>query len=227
MCTLAHYLENAGIATVVISLIRLHSEKIRPPRTLFVPFELGRPMGDPGDAAGQRDVLIHALSLLDHCGPMPVLKDYPDMRAASEGAPIDLPVDANLQREFAVIETAYNQFVAEHGCTTLGNSGVTPREVVAAVGGLLSVDTGRKRIPGKQVRFIVDDLKSLYFEAACQGRDALTSAQLGDWFWRKTAAGQAIVDLRSDFQQSDDKGRQKIVNFMVPGGWIDNLGLKT
>ncbi|MFT4961152.1 MAG: hypothetical protein ACI92Z_002239 [Paracoccaceae bacterium] len=226
MCALAHYLEDAGIATVVISLIRLHAEKTRPPRALFVPFELGRPLGDPRDVAGQRDVLKHVLSLLDHCGPTPMLADYPEPMAAPVGQPIDLPVDADLMLEFDGIEAVYNLFVAEHGSTTFGNSGMTPGDVVAAINGLLTGESmGGKRIPSKLLRFMVDDLKTLYFEAACQGRILHSSAQLGAWFWRKTAAGKAIVQLRSEFLQSDDKGRQKIASFMVPGAWVDDLGL--
>ncbi len=228
MCTLAHYLEVVGIATVVISLIRLHTEKIRPPRALFVPFELGRPMGDPKDAAGQRDVLTRALSLLDHTGPEPVLVDHPDPVASSAeplGQLFDVPTGANLVQEFAVIQTAYEKFVADHGSTSFGVGDMTPNEVVAAISGLLDGATDGKRIPSKQLRFMVDDLKSLYFEAACQGRDALTSEQLGNWFWRSTVAGKAIAELRSEFMASDDKGRRAIANFMVPGLWVDKLKL--
>ena len=61
---LAHYLEQDGLATTQISLIRLHSEKIRPPRALWVPFELGRPLGPPNDEAFQHRVLKAALDLL-------------------------------------------------------------------------------------------------------------------------------------------------------------------
>ncbi|MBT5161958.1 MAG: hypothetical protein HOL89_19300, partial [Alphaproteobacteria bacterium] len=49
MSALGHFLEEEGIATTIISLIRVHSEKVRPPRSLFVPFELGRPLGAPND----------------------------------------------------------------------------------------------------------------------------------------------------------------------------------
>ena len=53
MSALAHMIEARGIATVVIGLVRPHLETIRPPRALFVPFELGRPLGAPEDAAFQ------------------------------------------------------------------------------------------------------------------------------------------------------------------------------
>ena len=57
MSALGHYLESEGLATASISLIRLHTEKIRPPRALWVPFELGRPLGVPDDPAFQTRVL--------------------------------------------------------------------------------------------------------------------------------------------------------------------------
>jgi hypothetical protein len=37
---LGHYLEEEGIATVAISLIRPQTENTKPPRALWVPFEL-------------------------------------------------------------------------------------------------------------------------------------------------------------------------------------------
>lgn len=76
MGALGHYLEEEGVATTQISLIREHTESIRPPRALWVPFELGRPLGRPGDAGFQLDVLRAALILLE--SPTgPVLRDYP------------------------------------------------------------------------------------------------------------------------------------------------------
>ena len=58
---LAHYLEDEGVATTQISLIREHSEAMKPPRALWVPFELGRPLGAPSDAAFQRRVQRRAI----------------------------------------------------------------------------------------------------------------------------------------------------------------------
>jgi len=75
------------------------------------------------------------------------------------------------------------------------------------------------------VRFAIDDLKTIYLEAACLGSTSLTSAQLGQWFWRATMAGQVIAMLRSEFLTSTDKGRRMIASFMVPGEWVDNLAL--
>jgi hypothetical protein len=50
---LGHYLEAEGVPTTSISLVREHTEVIRPPRALWVTFELARPLGAPDDAALQ------------------------------------------------------------------------------------------------------------------------------------------------------------------------------
>ena len=72
---LAHYLEEESVATTQISLIREHTEIIRPPRALWVPFELGRPLGRPVNPALQTRVLIAALKLLE-AEDGPVLEDF-------------------------------------------------------------------------------------------------------------------------------------------------------
>jgi hypothetical protein len=82
---LGHYLEQETIATAGISLIRPHTEAIRPPRALWVPFELGRPLGVPGDPAFQMRVLRALLALLE-APAGPVLRDYPEDAPGSEPA---------------------------------------------------------------------------------------------------------------------------------------------
>lgn len=77
MGALAHYIEPKGISTTQISLIREHTEIIRPPRALWVPFELGRPLGSVKDSAFQTRVLKRALNLLE-LSSGPVLEDFPD-----------------------------------------------------------------------------------------------------------------------------------------------------
>ena len=78
MSALGHYLEEAGIASVAISLIRPQTENTRPPRALWVPFELGRPFGPPGDPAFQKRVLLTALRLLERNDGPVLIEDFPD-----------------------------------------------------------------------------------------------------------------------------------------------------
>ena len=77
MGALGHYLETEGLATTQISLIKEHTVSIRPPRALWVPFMLGRPLGDPDDVKGQRSVLDAALSLLQR-KEGPALEEFRD-----------------------------------------------------------------------------------------------------------------------------------------------------
>jgi hypothetical protein len=58
-------LERHGIATVCLSLLRHVSERVRPPRTLFVPFAHGYPLGRPGDPGLQTAILRAALRMLE------------------------------------------------------------------------------------------------------------------------------------------------------------------
>ena len=77
MGALGHFLERQGIATTGISLVREHTETIRPPRALWVTFELGRPLGIPDDAPFQRRVVKAALDLLARTDG-PLIADYPE-----------------------------------------------------------------------------------------------------------------------------------------------------
>ena len=65
MSLVAAELERQGISTVVIQLLRLAAEKVRPPRALAVPFRHGYPLDAPNDPARQRAVLAAALALLE------------------------------------------------------------------------------------------------------------------------------------------------------------------
>ncbi len=78
MSALGHYLEEEGIATVAVVLIRPQAENTKPPRALWVPFELGRPFGPPNDPAFQKRVILAALGMLvEDGGPVRII-DFPD-----------------------------------------------------------------------------------------------------------------------------------------------------
>src|SRR3546814_19663585 len=64
---------------------------MRPPRGLWVPFELGRPFGVPGDPDFQRRVLRAVLALLKRTDGPVILEDYPeDAPAESASDPEDM-----------------------------------------------------------------------------------------------------------------------------------------
>jgi D-proline reductase (dithiol) PrdB len=57
-------IEKAGIPTVGISIVRRYAEKIKPPRTVFLDWPFGHPLGEPFNEAQQRTVVIDALKAL-------------------------------------------------------------------------------------------------------------------------------------------------------------------
>jgi hypothetical protein len=58
--------ERRGISTVAIQLLRLVTEKVRPPRALCVPFRHGYPLDSPNNPQKQHEVLAAALGLLEN-----------------------------------------------------------------------------------------------------------------------------------------------------------------
>ncbi len=70
-------LEQQGISTVAIQLLRNVAKRVRPPRALFVPFRHGYPLDSPLNPARQHAVIEAALRLLEisELRP-PVLVDF-------------------------------------------------------------------------------------------------------------------------------------------------------
>ncbi len=57
-------IERVGIATIGISIVRDYSEKVQPPRTVFLRWPFGHPLGEPGNLPQQRAVVFEALRAL-------------------------------------------------------------------------------------------------------------------------------------------------------------------
>src|SRR5947209_10902152 len=74
---LARVFEEQGLVTTSISLVREHTEKVKPPRALFVPFPFGHPLGEANDPELQTRVMRAAFALLDESSG-PALVDYPE-----------------------------------------------------------------------------------------------------------------------------------------------------
>ncbi len=235
MSALGHYLEEEGIASVAISLFRPQTENTKPPRALWVPFELGRPFGPPGDAAFQKRVLLAALRLLERDDGPVLIEDFPDddprarpdpawrpplPEAAAHGPPQALA--QRLEGEIASLQEAHARWRAEHGYSTVGLSGLS----IAECGGYIAAWL-RGAAPSSPrdsysapllLRFAIDDLKAYYLESAAGTGGKPSSRQLGDWLWNATASGASLHALREMYRGSDDD-RLKLIagNFIVPG----------
>jgi len=69
-------IEKSGIPTVSLTMLREVTERVVPPRALFVDFPLGYPLGAPNDAQLQRRIILAAISLLSEDVPPAILRVF-------------------------------------------------------------------------------------------------------------------------------------------------------
>ena len=245
MGALGHYLESEGLATASISLIRLHTEKIRPPRALWVPFELGRPLGVPGDPAFQTRVL-HALLDLLTVQSGPVLADYPEdtPQAASESdmtgmaclLRLDAPpvgeetLEEAVLREIRELHPWYDLASERRGRTTFGVCGLPIEDVARVLFGWLSEPSSGPEIAGlapeELLKVASEDLKTFYFEAAGGQPQPFSGRPLADWFWGETVAARLLLAVRERLGRDPDPVRRRIgLGLTIPRDQWLRLGL--
>ncbi len=68
-------IERVGITTVSITLLKEVTEKIQPPRAMFVSYHLGYPLGEPNNPELQKRVIKTALSLLSR-NDLPIMTEF-------------------------------------------------------------------------------------------------------------------------------------------------------
>jgi len=69
-------IEKSGIPTASVTLLREVTERVRPPRALAVERPLGYPLGEPGNAAFQKSIIIAALMLVLRPVDEPLILDF-------------------------------------------------------------------------------------------------------------------------------------------------------
>jgi len=203
-------------------MVREHTEKVKPPRALFVPFPFGHAMGRPDDPDLQHRVLRAALDLLG-APSGPVLSDFPDEAepgveppaptqasaiAPSASTPDDPAMETTQMRQY------HEQWLARSGGrTAFGLAGIPATRFRGVIRFLQGFAAGEdadmpERAPELPlpnfVRYCADDLKALYYE----GRLAMKPTDGGDdvarWFWGETASGQLLRRVKDRLDASDD-----------------------
>jgi 2-haloacid dehalogenase len=235
---LGHYLEEDGIATVAIALIRPQAENTKPPRALWVPFELGRPLGPPSDTAFQRRVLLAALTMLVESGGPVRIIDFPDDDPRARPDPARQPpfrpaeianvssetLASRLEAEVSLLQGAHERWMAQHGRSTVGLSGLPMTEAARYVADWLrgkAPPSPREGFSAPLIlRFAVDDLKAYCLEAAAAGTAKPSSRQLSDWLWNETAVGAALYALRELLLTQEDER----LRLMSPISWCQRRG---
>jgi hypothetical protein len=231
-------LEARGTPTVAIGLVRPQMEKTRPPRGLWTPFQLGRPLGEPEDPAFQRRVLLQALRLLERRDGPVILEDFPDDPPNSSDTagwrPGELPIietpdsaagwQAALARELAELRPTWQRACKRYGRTTIGLSGQPPKDWPDCVARLLAGELPTVPLHNTAaltLRFLCDDIKAMYSEAAQADGPPPSSRQIDMWFWSQTTAGKLLVALRSVALQSGNNALRTVGGrFFVPTPYL-------
>lgn len=219
MSAVGHYLEEGGIPTASISLVREHTEAMAPPRALWVPFILGRPLGAPHDAAFQRQVLRALLALFESDSG-PVLRDFaldapqPDPADPPDGAacPVNFArprppamdgdeLAAKLADELDELRPWHDLAVRRRGGSAVGLTGLTPEQAGAflcAFAADLPLDGFRLQQPlAMALKQAADDLRAYCEEAAAAQPGGVGPRQMEEWFYRCTVAGRLLQAVRA------------------------------
>ena len=193
---------------------------------MWVPFELGRPLGVPNNPEFQKRLLVKALTLLEmESGP--VLEDFPEEAPISDtkseilACPVIFSAEKKpligleekcsaFKREVMSFKPWYDLAVKKRNRTTVGVSGldfdVIPDFICAFFHGDLPENPNKNLALHYTLNLAVDDLKAFYYESmsAQPGQDSLSAHNLDNWFWNETMAGDMLFDLRSVCKKSED-----------------------
>lgn len=242
MGALSNYIERAGVATASISLIREQSEATHPPRALWVPYALGRPLGSAEDPDFQKDVMRAALGMLATASES-TIEDYP-IEAPEEAGPgvwacplnLEMPTDDSFTGRLAAEVARMRPWAEEtrnrRGRTLFGVTGATPDqadEVARALGSI--ADSGDvTTAPASNVqwafgmplliRHLADDLRTFYHEAiaAQPGSTAPNHDALNEWIFGGTALGDTLSEIANHLTAADTPYEILVRGFLIPEG---------
>jgi hypothetical protein len=239
-------IEARGIATTTIGLVRPHLERTRPPRGLWVPFPLGRPLGEPEDNAFQHSVLKAALSLLERTSGPVILEDYPSDAPSmtdSAGWQPELSLETMnshalktgsdwataFEAEMHIVMQAWEVAKNQSGRTMVGNARLSPTDWVPYAMQFIDGNIPESPVAGISsavlLRYIADDIKAMYYEAAQAPTPRPSVKQIEFWFWNNTLAADFLRTLRRAALESSHKGFNVACSrFVVPMPYVERNG---
>jgi hypothetical protein len=217
---IARVLEERGLSTIAMSLVREHTVKIKPPRAVWVPFPFGMSIGHRNDIAEQRAVLDLAFSTLD-APAGPVLLDFVAAERRERAAPLqasDVEVEAqartiDLTGEVGAMRLRWEALLAGTR-SHVGASGVEPVQFGAMVRFLEDYAAGNDaadfagrppEVPVLQfIRYAVEDLRVMYAETRMREHPEEAADDLQRWLLGSTALGVFMRALRDRMDASTD-----------------------
>ena len=204
-----------------------------------MPFELGRPLGPPGEPDLQRSVLRACLELLER-EQGPVLEDFPDVPTNTEpdaegwACPVNFArppaqmsdadiVHEALSREIGLLTPWYEEAVRTHGRSGFGISARTPDEIARFLAGFV-VDPAGTEPPyadeaiGTGFKRMADDLRYYYIQAAiARPGTKISDIEIGNWLWGETTLGQVLIAIRDYAMDCGEPSLERLApTAMVP-----------
>ncbi|HAA93541.1 MAG TPA: hypothetical protein DCS82_04770 [Rhodospirillaceae bacterium] len=198
---------------------------------MWVPFELGRPFGAPGDAAFQNKVLRALLALFERQDGPVILEDFDEDPPGGHSydqsgwsCPVSFPkpkgeteseILREILEEIGQLAPWYNLAIDERGRSTFGVAKLSIEEAVRFMARFLdgTPENPRDDITlGETLRFVCEDIKMWYFEAATAKPGTTNSRAVADWFWGETAAGNLFLAVYQKCVGHEDKGVRHVAN---------------
>ncbi len=192
--------------TTGISLVRENTESMQPPRSLWVSFPLGHPLGKPGDSLFQHQVIRHALDLLER--PVgPVLEDFPlDVPHVEVDHAPACPISfarpkidestwqAKLANELLLFRPWYDVSRRRRGRTTVGVSESSIDEILERLAQWL--DDPDAPLPNlKWLKHAIEDAKAYYSESLIAQPGDYPAGQIQQQFWGQTVLGEGLKEF--------------------------------
>lgn len=231
------------MATASISLVREQSEKVGPPRALWVPFALGRPLGSAADPEFQTNVLRATFAMLE-TAKEPTIEDY-EVEAPDEAGPeqwscpltLVLPegptsLSDRLLAEIDSLRPWSAETRRKRGRTLFGASGANPDQVDDVATALAVVaETGEFSDPPSAeiawafeqpllVRHLADDLRTFYHEAITSrpGSGAPNHNALNDWIFGSTVLGETLLQVAGQLTELATPIALLVRGLLIPEG---------
>ena len=214
--------------TTGISLVRENTASMEPPRSLWVSFPLGRPLGIPSDARFQHEVIASALDLLNK-PTGPVLEDFPRDVPPLEtdnlaSCPVSFPKkfresdnswQIRLTRELELLKPWYELSLRRrNGRTLVSGSAESLEQNIVVLSEHLDAGEVPKDI--KWLKAAAEDLKAYYSEAmTAQPGDYNAQAQQMQ-FWHETELGAGILVFYHHFQNEADERLKFVARILAP-----------
>ncbi len=235
----------AGIATVQISLVHQVTAATKPPRALWVPFPFGRPLGPPNRPDIQFDVLRRTLALVGQAaGPALIDYDGPEgdehVENTAWSCPVTFPAAepesesgalvAQLRLEAQLLRPWFDEGQRTRGRTSVGTSGKGVDSIDEMLEILvrfasdvdMTVPDGYAHPMPQLLRYITDDIRDFYYEAATSKPGAAFPSPLDllEWFFLQTVAGDVFYQVRERLLAAD------MLVLMAKGLDVDEIDIR-